>query len=77
MTTSELHGRNEADTSAVSEPASGGNVRVTLEGLGKEILARVAKGDTAKERADQLYKSAGLQLIEARRRSPRFLSLPS
>lgn len=43
-----------------------------LERLGREIVARIEAGDKAKDRADQMYKSAGLQLIEARNRVPDF-----
>jgi len=51
---------------------AGNGATVTLETLGQEIMARVEKGDTAKDRAEQLYISAGLQLIEARGRVPDF-----
>ena len=40
-----------------------------------DIVARVEQGDKAKDRADQMYLSAGLQLIEAKRRAP--ISRPS
>ncbi len=43
-----------------------------IETLGKQIVARVAAGDKSKDRADQLYRSAGLQLIEAKNRVPDF-----
>lgn len=45
---------------------------VGLEQLGQDIVARVKKGDKAKDKADQLYLSAGLQLIEAKHRAPNF-----
>ena len=45
---------------------------VELETLGRDIVARIATGDAAKDRADQYYVSAGLQLIDARSRVPDF-----
>jgi hypothetical protein len=58
---------------AATESLSEGGVTVApLERLGREIVARIEAGDKAKDRADQMYKSAGLQLIEARNRVPDF-----
>src|SRR5215472_3248827 len=48
-----------ADQTAVSTP---------IEMLGKEILARIEAGEKAKSKSDEHFKSAGLQLIEAKRR---------
>ena len=45
---------------------------VELKELGLDIIARVKKGDKAKDHADHLYLSAGLQLIEAKRRTNNF-----
>lgn len=57
---------------ALSDTTANGGVTATLETLGQEIMARIEAGDTAKDRADHLHKSAGLQLIEARNRVPDF-----
>jgi hypothetical protein len=43
-------------------------VAVPIEELGRGIVARVSLGDRAKDRAEHMYRSAGLQLIEARSR---------
>ena len=43
---------------------------LTIEQLGKEIVARIEAGDRAKTMAEDRYRSAGLLLIEARRRVP-------
>jgi hypothetical protein len=51
---------------------SQGGGSVTLETLGRDIVARIEAGDKSTDRADQLYKSAGLQLIEARSGVPDF-----
>ena len=51
---------------------SQGDAALTLEALGRSIVARVERGDKAKDRADQMYRSAGLQLIEAKSRAPNF-----
>lgn len=40
----------------------------TLEYIGRDIVARIEAGDKARGRADDMYRSAGLQLIEARNR---------
>lgn len=40
----------------------------TLESLGREAKARIDNGDKAQDRAEQLYISAGLYLIEAKTR---------
>lgn len=40
----------------------------TLESLGREAKARIDQGDKAQDRAEQLYISAGLYLIEAKTR---------
>jgi hypothetical protein len=48
-----------ADQTAVSTP---------IEMLGKEILARIEAGEKAKSKSDEHFKSAGLQLIEAKGR---------
>jgi hypothetical protein len=44
----------------------------SIEMLGREIVARVAQGDKAKTRSEDMYRSAGLQLIEAKSRVPDF-----
>jgi hypothetical protein len=44
-----------------------GGVPVRTEMLGREIVARIAAGDKDAERANQMYVSAGLILIEAKR----------
>jgi hypothetical protein len=62
----DFHTPDEAATGTAT-PHEGG-VSVTLETLGQEIVARIATGDTNKARADQMYISAGLQLIEAKGR---------
>jgi hypothetical protein len=49
-----------------------GGVSVTPEMLGQEIVARIAAGDKSAERASQMYISAGLTLIEAKRLLPDF-----
>jgi hypothetical protein len=51
-----------------------GSVSVTLEMLGKHIVARIDAGDKSAERASQMYISAGLKLIEAKRLVPNFKS---
>ena len=43
-----------------------------LEALGRDIAARIKKGDKAKANADDLYLSAGLHLIEAKRLTNNF-----
>lgn len=40
----------------------------TLESLGREAKARIDQGDKAKDRAEQMYISAGLYLKEAKAR---------
>ena len=66
----DFHEPDEAAAGAVT-PHEGG-VSVTLEVLGKHILARIEAGDKSAERASQMYVSAGLQLIEAKRLVPNF-----
>jgi hypothetical protein len=39
-----------------------------LSGLGREARARIVAGDKAKSRSEDMYKSAGLYLIEAKKR---------
>jgi hypothetical protein len=50
-------------------PAQAGTT-FTIEQLGKEIVARIEAGDRCKAQADDRYRSAGLLLIEARKRVP-------
>jgi hypothetical protein len=52
-----------------SATASSNQVTVVddLQILGKDIVARIEAGDTAKAKADDHYKAAGLQLIEAQK----------
>jgi hypothetical protein len=66
----DFHEPDEAAAGAVT-PHEGG-VSVTLEVLGKQILARIEAGDKSAERASQMYISAGLNLIEAKRLVPNF-----
>jgi hypothetical protein len=47
---------------------------VPLDVLGKEIVACAKSGDKNLEKAEQLYKAAGLKLIEARDRTDNFKS---
>lgn len=47
-------------------------VSVTLDALGQEIVARIGAGDKSAERASQMYISAGLKLLEAKRLVPNF-----
>jgi hypothetical protein len=58
-----------ADTGAV--PCQGSS-SVPLETLGQEIAARIEAGDKSADRANKMYVSAGLQLIEAKRLVPNF-----
>jgi hypothetical protein len=44
----------------------------TPEMLGQEIVTRIEAGDKSADRASQMYISAGLQLIEAKRLAPNF-----
>lgn len=41
---------------------------VPLDQLGREAMARIAAGDKHKDKADQMFVSAGLYLIEAKTR---------
>ena len=50
---------------------------VTLEALGQDIVARVERGNRSRAHADDLFKSAGIQLIEAKKRAPDFKAFPS
>jgi len=52
-----------------SNPAQAGTL-LSLDQLGKEIVARIEAGDRSKAMAEDRYRSAGLLLIEARRRVP-------
>src|SRR4051794_37091205 len=45
---------------------------VSLESLGRDIVARIKAGEAAAARSEAMYVSAGLQLIEAKRRVPNF-----
>src|ERR1700721_2246602 len=58
----------ESTTNTATESASQVFVSVPLETLGRDIVARVVTGDKVKDKADQMYMSAGLQLIVARSR---------
>lgn len=49
---------------------AGSSTTITIEQLGKEIVARIEAGDRAKTMADDRYRSAGLLLIEVRQRVP-------
>src|SRR5881394_2415454 len=44
----------------------------SLEILGRDIVARIAAGDKSRAKAEEMYKSAGLELIDARARVPDF-----
>ena len=61
-----------AQEEVATQSLSQGGVSGTLETLGRDIVARIEAGDKSTDRADQLYRSAGLQLIEARSRVPDF-----
>src|SRR5262245_32041965 len=50
----------------------GPNPNRDLEQLGKEILARIVKGDQAKQRSEDLYLSAGRMLLDAKKLAPNF-----
>jgi hypothetical protein len=66
----DFHPSDEAAAGALT-PHEGG-VSVTLEMLGRHIVARIEAGDKSAERATQMYISAGLKLIEAKRLVPNF-----
>lgn len=67
-----------ADFPTTNEPAANiattlqDKVSVPLETLGNDIVARIAIGDKNRARADDMYLSAGRQLIEAKERVPNF-----
>ncbi len=50
--------------------ASTGNSLLPLDTLAATIKARIAAGDKASDKAEEHYKSAGLLLLEAKRRLP-------
>ena len=63
------------EAAAIDVTAAPSDVIVTTptpKMLGWEIAARVEAGDKARGRADQMYVSAGILLIEARSRVPDF-----
>jgi hypothetical protein len=62
--------RIEAAAEAAT-PLQGG-ISVTLETRGQQIVARIEAGDKSADRASQMYLSAGLELIEAKRLAPNF-----
>jgi hypothetical protein len=72
MRTTELSNDFAVQDEATAQLSSQGGVPVPLEALGREIVARIEAGDKARSRADDMYKSAGLQLMEARGRVPDF-----
>jgi hypothetical protein len=62
--------QDEAGANALKPIESG--ISASVEMLGQNIVARIATGDKNRAKADEMYKSAGLQLIEARERVPDF-----
>jgi hypothetical protein len=71
ITTKLLPDFQTPDEAGAATPHEGG-VSVTAETLGQEIVARIGAGDKSAERASQMYISAGLNLIEAKRLFPDF-----
>ena len=67
-----------ADFRTPNEPAADaatplqGGVSIALETLGRDIVTRIEAGDKSAERASQMYISAGLKLMEAKRHVPNF-----
>ncbi len=61
---------DKSHTSSESAVQAGSSTTITIEQLGKEIVARIEAGDRAKTMADDRYRSAGLLLIEVRQRVP-------
>ena len=72
MTTTELSNACAVQDEAPTHLAPQDSFPVPLEALGRDIVARIEAGDKARGRADEMYKSAGLQLKEARARGPDF-----
>jgi hypothetical protein len=72
MTITELSNACAVQDEAHAQFSAQGGFPVPLGALGREIVARIEAGDKARGRADDMYKSAGLQLIEARARVPDF-----
>jgi hypothetical protein len=66
----DLRTQEEAGANALKPIESG--IPASVEMLGQDIVARIASGDKNKAKAEEMYKSAGLQLIEARQRVPDF-----
>jgi hypothetical protein len=72
MTITELSNECAIQDVPAAEIPSQSGVSVPLDALGRDIVARIEAGDKARGRADDMYNSAGLQLIEARARVPDF-----
>jgi hypothetical protein len=68
ITTKLLPDFQTPDEAVVGDPTPHeGGVSVTPEMLGQEIVARITAGEKSAERASQMFISAGLTLIEAKR----------
>jgi hypothetical protein len=65
----DFHTPDEAAAGAATPHEGGVSVN---ERLGQDIVARIEAGDKSAQRASQMYISAGLQLIEAKRLVPNF-----
>jgi len=68
----DFHTSDEAAAGAVAPHEGSISVTLEMETLGQQILARIEAGDKSAERATQMYISAGLSLIEAKRLVPNF-----
>lgn len=65
-TTTQLPDYRAPDEVAESANPLQAHVSVPVETLGREIVAKIEAGDKSSERANQMYISAGLHLIEAK-----------